>query len=374
MKKPGKIVQFRTGIRLASLPALISGILVFLILILFQQPVPVSFVAGTSMAILLFLVIYLQSIFILKTKIDAIRHVIRNSIDRTRRQNKRTIGTSTDMTGRPEPTGPNAPDELQEILQDAERTRESIIKEFKRMNETENFRKEFIGDISHELKTPIFTIQGYLETLQNGALDDPDVNQIFLAKAMNNVTRLVYLTNDLMEISKHETGELKPKIQMIPINSVINDVIDLLQPKADQDGIKIIFEERKINAFVMADRNQIRQVLVNLIENAIKYNKPGGEVSIRTEMDRADASKIRITVMDSGIGMSPDDAKRVTERFYRVDKSRSREQGGTGLGLSIVKHILESHHEQLRIDSKPGVGSTFYFSLINADYQSDLDD
>ena len=222
------------------------------------------------------------------------------------------------------------------------------------------------------MKTPIFSVQGYLETLLNGALEDPEVNQLFLAKAMKNVNRLIFLTNDLMEISRLETGELKPEFSVIPLNNIIHDAIDSLQYKADQRGIKICFENKETNAFALADRNQIRQVLVNLIENAIKYNKPDGKVYISTRLEENDRSKIVVSVRDTGIGIEPDDVKRVTERFYRVDKSRSREQGGTGLGLSIVKHILESHGAQLVIESSPGSGSLFRFTLKSADYYSDL--
>ncbi len=270
------------------------------------------------------------------------------------------------------PPDKNASDEIQEVMIDAEWSRSTITREFQKMDETENYRKEFIGDISHELKTPIFSVQGYLETLLDGALDDPEVNQLFLTKAMKNVNRLIFLTNDLMEISRLESGELKPELSVIPLNNLIHDAIDSLQYKADQRNVKLFFEEKETNAFALADRNQIRQVLVNLIENSIKYNKPDGKVYIRTRFDEHDNSKIMVSVRDTGIGIDPDDVKRVTERFFRVDKSRSREEGGTGLGLSIVKHILESHGEQLAIESKPGSGSIFRFSLKSADHHSDL--
>ncbi len=374
MKSQVGFKKFKTGIRLAWIPAMVSGAIFFLLLMMVSESVWVSVAGAIVMMGAVFLSVYGTSVFLLRKPLDGIRETIRESSERATQHNEENkpgerLSKSERMASEPVDR-----DELQGILRDAERNRALVIKEFKRMDETDNYRKEFIGDISHELKTPIFTVQGYLETLLNGALEDPEVNEVFLVKAMKNVNRLIYLTNDLMEISRLETGELKPKIQMIPINSIITDVVDTLQPKAEQEDIEIVFEERKVNAFVLADRNQIRQVLVNLIDNAIKYNKPGGKVYIRTESVREDPSRVRISVRDTGIGMTNHDAKRVTERFFRVDKSRSREQGGTGLGLAIVKHILESHNEELQIESKPGSGSMFYFSLKSADYRSDQDE
>jgi two-component system, OmpR family, phosphate regulon sensor histidine kinase PhoR len=237
-----------------------------------------------------------------------------------------------------------------------------IEKEIIRLNKIENYRKEFIGDISHELKTPIFAIQGFIETLLNGALHDKEVNEVFLKKAMRNVNRLIYLTKDLMEISKLETGEMKSNVQEMYLRDVILDVVESLQYKAQKEHVDIVVKEIDKNLQVRADRNQIKQVLVNLIENGIKYNREGGMVEIGINQAK-NKDKIWLYIRDTGIGIDKKDLARVTERFYRVDKSRSREKGGTGLGLSIVKHIIEAHGEALKIESEPEEGSTFSFTL-----------
>ena len=258
-------------------------------------------------------------------------------------------------------------DELDYLIKQSIRASKTVEREIQRLNRIENYRKEFIGDISHELKTPIFAIQGFIETLLNGAIDDPEVNRKFLKKAMRNVNRLTYLTKDLMEISKLETGELKSEVQDIYLRDVVMDVVDSLQYKAEKEKIKIITEDFDKNILVSADRNQIKQVLINLIENAIKYNKPGGTVTVGAKPFSEDEERMLVYVQDTGIGIDQKYIERVTERFFRVDKSRSREKGGTGLGLAIVKHIMEAHNEEFFIESTPNVGSTFSFTLTKVE-------
>ncbi len=354
----GNVSYFRTGIRLATVPAVACGLLFAGASLFWMEHISHALIGGLITGIIVFLIIYLYSRHLLKKRVDHIRSLIQRLPyrfpDAARPDLKRHV------------------DEIEALLCDTEWSRDKIADEFRKMDEVENYRKEFIGDISHELKTPIFSVQGYLETLLDGALEDPEVNQLFLSKAMKNVNRLIILTNDLMEISRLETGELKPEFTVIPLNNVIHDVIDSLQYKADQRNVRIVFEEKETNAFALADRNQIRQVLVNLIENAIKYNKPEGRVYISTSFTEGYKSRIMVSIRDTGIGIEAEDIKRVTERFFRVDKSRSREQGGTGLGLSIVKHILESHKERLEIESKVGHGTVFRFNLKSADHHSDL--
>ncbi len=349
---------FRTGMRLAAVPAIVTGLLFAGTAMFWMEHPSHAILGGFFATFLVFLIIYLYSRHLLQKRVGLIRSLIQRLPFRS--------------PGADHPPQKIHPDEIEALRHDTEWSRDMIMKEFRKMDEAESYRKEFIGDISHELKTPIFSVQGYLETLLDGALEDPEVNQLFLSKAMKNVNRLIFLTNDLMEISRLETGELKPEFTVIPLNNVIHDVIDSLQYKAEQGNVRIIFEEKETNAFALADRNQIRQVLVNLIENAIKYNKPEGRVYISTRFPERDQSKITVSIRDTGIGIEAEDIKRVTERFFRVDKSRSREQGGTGLGLSIVKHILESHKEQLEIESKTGQGTVFRFHLKSADHHSDL--
>lgn len=257
-------------------------------------------------------------------------------------------------------------DEIDHLIKRLILASKTVEKEILRLNKIENYRKEFIGDISHELKTPIFAIQGFLETLLNGALDDPEVNEVFLQKAMKNVYRLTYLTKDLMEISKLETGELKTNFQEIYLRDLVLDVVENLQYKSQKENISIRVENFDKNLQVRADRNQIKQVLINLIENAVKYNVPNGSVVIGVKPFQEDKSRILLYTKDTGIGIDPKDIPRVTERFFRVDKSRSREKGGTGLGLSIVKHIIEAHGETLSIESsKEGTEFSFTLSKVN---------
>ena len=254
-------------------------------------------------------------------------------------------------------------DELDQVLSINAKAGYTVEGEIERLKRMENYRKEFIGDVSHELKTPTFAIQGFIETLLNGALEDQEVNRKFLKKAMRNVNRLIYLTNDLMEISKLETGELKIFNQEIPLKPVITEIVDTLQYKADREQVTVFVEPFDPSLKVRADRNQLRQVLNNLIDNAIKYNKTNGSVKINARVFPANPDKIEIIVEDTGLGIEENDLHRITERFYRVDKSRSREKGGTGLGLSIVKHIIEAHGEQFFMRSKPQIGSTFSFTM-----------
>lgn len=258
-------------------------------------------------------------------------------------------------------------DELDDVIIDLNKTVLSTEKELQRLNRLENYRKEFIGDISHELKTPIFAIQGFIETLLDGALHDERVNRSFLEKAMRNVTRLNILTRDLMEISKLETGELRSDLQSVVLKDIISDVVENLQYKANNESIILKIGNIDPNIEVSADRNQLRQILINLIENGIKYNKPDGQVTVSARIYPKNPTKTQVSITDSGLGIEPRDIPRVTERFYRIDKSRAREKGGSGLGLSIVKHILEAHGEQLIIDSAINQGSTFSFTLQNAD-------
>ncbi len=254
-------------------------------------------------------------------------------------------------------------DELDYIIKHLIKSSRTVEREIQRLNRIENYRKEFIGDISHELKTPIFAIQGFIETLLNGALEDEEVNRAFLQKAMRNVNRLTYLTKDLMEISKLETGELKSEIEEIYLHDLVTDTIESLNYKAEKEQVHLnmVPFDRKIQ--IRADKNQLRQVLINLVENGIKYNSKGGSVEVGVKEIDKHPRKLSLYIKDTGMGIDEADIPRVTERFFRVDKSRSRERGGTGLGLAIVKHIIEAHGEELKIKSQPNEGSTFSISL-----------
>jgi two-component system phosphate regulon sensor histidine kinase PhoR len=261
-------------------------------------------------------------------------------------------------------------DELDNLIKQSIQASKNVEQEIQRLNKIENYRKEFIGDISHELKTPIFAIQGFIETLLNGAIDDEAVNRKFLEKAMRNVNRLIYLTKDLMDISKLETGELKSDIQDINLKEVILEVVENLLYKAEEANV-LLKTDIPYDYHVSADRSQIKQVLINLVDNAIKYNVKGGKVTVGVKPWSEDKNRVLVYVKDTGIGISQQHIERVTERFFRVDKSRTREAGeGTGLGLAIVKHIIQAHDEELFVESIPNVSSSFSFTLSKVDRRS----
>ena len=302
-----------------------------------------------STLIFSFLIIYWLSSNLYRERIQGLSHIVENFSEKKFKS--------------PYSEKSNIKDELDQLIKETITANHAIHKELNRLNKIENYRKEFIGDISHELKTPIFAIQGFVETLLNGALHDDEVNEVFLKKTMRNVNRLIYLTNDLMEISKLETGELKSSKTDVYLRDIVLDVMETLQHKSQKEEIELRLKDFNKNLQVRVDRNQIKQVLINLIENGMKYNRPGGHVEIGTDPYENREDKVVLYVKDNGIGIDPDDLDRVTERFFRVDKSRSRDKGGTGLGLAIVKHIIEAHGEKLMIDSKPELGSTFSITL-----------
>ena len=232
--------------------------------------------------------------------------------------------------------------------------------ELRKMQKDENYRREFIGNVSHELKTPIFNIQGYIQTLLEGGLNDESINMKYLERTNKSVDRMINIVEDLEVISRLETEEYTLDIQPFNIVSLTKDVFDALEMKANKMNIKLELSNESQTDFVMGDRDKIQQVLVNLVSNSIKYGKEGGKTRVRFfDMD----SNILIEVADNGIGIDANSLDRLFERFYRVDKNRSREIGGTGLGLAIVKHILEGHNQTINVRSTKDVGSTFSFIL-----------
>jgi two-component system phosphate regulon sensor histidine kinase PhoR len=226
----------------------------------------------------------------------------------------------------------------------------------------EEYRKEFLGNVSHELKTPLFTVQGYLETLLGGAIHDENVSEKYLNRANIGLERLIYIVNDLDMITKLEVGDLQLNIAECDIVELVESVFDLLEMKAAKKKISLIFDiDYKEPIMVTADKERIQQVLSNLIVNSIKYGEDKGttEVSIENLIK----NKVIVRVTDNGEGISKGNIPRLFERFYRVDKSGSRKVGGSGLGLSIVKHIIEAHDERIYVESDLGVGSEFSFTL-----------
>ena len=238
-------------------------------------------------------------------------------------------------------------------------------KEIARLKETEQFRKQYLGNVAHELKTPIFNIQGYISTLLDGGLEDELINRKYLERAEKSIDRLINIVNDLDTISKLESNMNRLEMEKFDIVALTKEIAE----QADKKGIRISIkgaDNLPSPFWVLADKHYIGQVIVNLVINSIRYGKEGGltRVHFRDMLD-----KILVEVEDNGLGISKEDLPRVFERFYRTDKGRSREQGGTGLGLAIVKHIIEAHGERISVRSEPGVGSTFSFTLKKVNLQ-----
>ncbi|WP_166960845.1 sensor histidine kinase [Yeosuana marina] len=229
----------------------------------------------------------------------------------------------------------------------------------------DQYRKEFFGNVSHELKTPLFTVQGYILTLLDGAMNDEKIREKYLTRASKGVERLVYIVNDLDMITKLEIGDLRLKIERFDIVEMVKNVFDMFEMRANKKKITLTFDiEYNKPILVNADKERIQQVLINLVVNSIKYGREKGttEVSIENLIK----NKVIVRITDNGIGIGKPHLSRLFERFYRVDKSGSRSEGGSGLGLSIVKHIIEAHDEKIYVESEFGVGSEFSFTLEKA--------
>ena len=229
----------------------------------------------------------------------------------------------------------------------------------------ESYRREFLGNVSHELKTPLFTVQGYLLTLTGGAIDDKKITKQYLKRANKGVERLIAIVKDLDLISKLESVDLNLNKQPFDIVEMIKSVFELLEMKAKKRKISLLFEKKYLAPIItIGDMERIEQVFINLIVNSIKYGKTNGVTTVGIYKD---GSKILLHISDNGEGINEENQARIFERFYRVDQSRSREQGGSGLGLSIVKHIIEAHDEQIYVQSEVGKGSKFSFTLEKAE-------
>ncbi len=248
------------------------------------------------------------------------------------------------------------------LTREVEKFAEDKKLEIETLKIRETYRKEFMGNVSHELKTPLFTVQGYILTLLDGAMKDKAVRKKYLQRAGKGVERLIYIVKDLDMITKLESGDLHLNLENFNIVEVVQNSFDLLEMKAAKKNITLTFDaEYKQPIWVFADRERIQQVLSNLVVNSIKYGKKGGTTEISIE--NLIKNKVIVRVTDNGEGIKKAHIPRLFERFYRVDKSGSRKEGGSGLGLSIVKHIIEAHSEKIYIESVYGVGSEFSFTL-----------
>ena len=228
------------------------------------------------------------------------------------------------------------------------------------LQEMAKFRKEFIANVSHELKTPIFSAQGFVHTLLDGAMDDPEVSTKFLKKAGRSLDSLDRLVRDLLILSQIEIGDIRMHFDHFDMRVLVYEVIEQLESRGTKKEIKVVFANVQPVPLVYADYQRIYQVVTNLIANGIAYSQPGAVVNI--ELVSKDG-EVEVVVSDTGIGIPAEDVDRIFERFYRVDKSRSREKGGTGLGLAIVKHVVENHGSTIKVESEVGKGSRFSFVL-----------
>lgn len=253
---------------------------------------------------------------------------------------------------------------ISDVQKEVEEWAKNQTMEITRLKDLERYRKEFVGNVSHELKTPIFNIQGYVLTLLEGGIDDPKINKLYLQRTEKSIDRMISIVEDLESITKLESGELKLNFVDFDLVRLTEEVFELAQMLASERNITLQFATKNDKpVMVHADKKRIMEVMNNLVGNGIKYGKKKGNVKVGF-YDLHET--ILIEVSDNGIGMDKSELPRVFERFYRVDKSRSREQGGTGLGLSIVKHIIEAHDQTINVKSIADKGTTFTFTLEKA--------
>jgi two-component system phosphate regulon sensor histidine kinase PhoR len=319
--------------------------IVFLLLAWLSDSVLIYSIAGAAglSVIVFFLILFFLNSFIIE-KINPLYKTIHN-----------TSRSRKDLRNFKEG------DILSDVKNDVENWAKDKTKEIDQLKQLEKYRREFLGNVSHELKTPIFNIQGYILTLLDGGLDDPSINRMYLERTERSINRMINIVEDLESISRLESGELKLDFEDFDIVGLVADVFEMQEMLANKYQVKLetgANSDKPIK--VMADKKRITEVLNNLIVNSIKYGRKNGK-TIVSFYDIGD--QILIEVNDTGIGISEKDIPRIFERFYRTDKSRSRDQGGTGLGLSIVKHIIEAHDQTINVQSKLGEGSRFTFSL-----------
>lgn len=256
--------------------------------------------------------------------------------------------------------------DIQTLTQEIDKFARDKKIEIETLKVREEYRKEFLGNVSHELKTPLFTVQGYILTLLDGAMDDKNIREKYLERASKGIERLGYIIKDLDMITKLEVGDLSLNMEVFNIVELVENVFDMLEMKAHKKKITLTFDRDYANPImVKADRERIQQVLANLMVNSIKYGSERGTTEVSVE--NLIKNKVIVRVTDNGEGIEKVHIPRLFERFYRVDKSGSRKEGGSGLGLSIVKHIIEAHLEKIYVESEYGVGSEFSFTLEKAE-------
>tara|TARA_Y100000589_G_scaffold207507_2_gene195721 strand:+ start:17850 stop:18890 length:1041 start_codon:yes stop_codon:yes gene_type:complete len=328
-----------------------SLITLFITLIIFSQlnslsRIPFQYILGASIIISLsvLIIFYFLIKYFITNKLDILYRSIRTG--KFNDDSKKKYSLKEDLISNAE--------------LDTKSWREEELKTISKLKEVEAFRKEFLGNISHELKTPVFSIQGYILTLLEGGLEDKSVNKVFLQRASKAVERMTDILEDLDQIIEMEVKEIKLDIIKFNIVELVSDLFEDLKVQSKNRNIKLEFSKKYNPIWVKADKNKIAQVITNLLNNSISYGNENGITTVRFfSMDNI----VTIEVSDNGPGISEEEIPRLFERFYRVEKSRDRHKGGTGLGLSIAKHIIESHGQTINVRSTVGVGSTFTFSL-----------
>lgn len=344
-------MNFNKPEQLAVITSLITAVCVFIVLLFFE---------GANDALIRWDAVWMTSISAFAVAFVAIRFAVSRFLYRRLKLIYKNIDeTQSQVSG-----DSDRYSDLGDVQRDVSEWADRKKKEITALKVRERYRREFIGNVSHELKTPIFNIQGYILTLLDGALEDEEINREYLIRANKSVERMIRLVQDLELITKLEGGVLQMDMEAFDVCEIVNEVVESLELKAKKRHVEILVNSKDRPVLVVGDDERIKQVVTNLLVNAIKYSKDeGGKVTVSFfEMDK----QYLIEVKDEGVGISQEDLPRLFERFYRVDKSRSRDLGGTGLGLAIVKHIVEAHGQNLNVKSTVGVGSTFSFTLKKA--------
>ena len=342
-------------------PRLLSGRIAFAVsavaTLLYFFLVPMSGPADYVMILAFFFLIFFLCYFLLKFTIERYVEDKLSVIYQTIHQLKKGERNSTKKTG-------NSGDKLDQVNEEVLDWYRDNQKELDRLTVLEKYRREFIGNVSHELKTPVFNIQGYLLTLLEGGLEDKSINRKFLERAEKSVEKLIKLLNELDMIIRLDTGGVQLDIQAVNLIEVVNEVIESLELKSEKKEIKIKVNRKNMEAlWVMADEDKISQVLSNLLINSIKYGKEKG----RTDVSFHDLkNQILVEIKDNGMGIRETELSRIFDRFYRTENARAHDQKGFGLGLSIVKHIIEAHGQTIHVNSVQGEGATFSFTLKKA--------
>lgn len=332
---------------LALLLAICIALMTSLFLALFESMSPAVLLVTFMVSFLgSFLFAFVLLEFVVFREINNIHHLIR-------KLRKKELSA----TGKQKPAAINP---LRAISEEISSFAEQKQQEIDELRKLEAFRKEFIANISHELKTPIFAAQGFLHTLLDGAVDDKTVRNKFLKKAAKSLDGLDALVQDLLTLSQIETGQTRMHRESVDVYRLTEEVLDQFESRSVKRNVKLRIAGPPEKVIVYADGQRISQVITNLVSNAINHSHDGGEIVVSFMTGR---KKVTVSVADTGEGIPPEHMHRIFERFYRVDKSRSREKGGTGLGLAIVKHILDGHQTRATVTSTPGKGSVFSFKL-----------